>query len=199
MVYAFTQQWELAMEHARDALETSDSPFTLVLAAYVSAWAHLGKRDPNAAIKLLEPLDSQLQLYGMRGWSAHAKNKLSESVLATGDARRAQSLAKEALELARATNDAAATGTALLHCGRAAGALKEFTQARGLLDEALATYSAYDASIDVANTHLALAELAYAEGAPADAKQALLEARARYSAAQLEAAAKRCEKWLPKL
>jgi tetratricopeptide (TPR) repeat protein len=86
----------------------------------------------------------------MRAWASHALTILADAQLRAGDAVRAAQVAREALEIADATNDRACVGWAVRAQGQAALALGNFAEARDCFDRAVLLFEELGARIDLA-------------------------------------------------
>jgi tetratricopeptide (TPR) repeat protein len=179
-VYASSQQWQLALDATQVALAIGNDPFTLVQALTISAYSHAMSGRVQEAIAIAEPVIAQLELHGMHAFTCHALNVLAEARLRAGEPARACETASQAARSAQFAGDRRALGIALRVEGRAAQLLGESLAAREHLVEALHVFESFGARIEIANTLLALNELALAESNRELARSHLVRARSLY-------------------
>lgn len=187
-IYAYTDDWQRALEVTQRAVQTRQEPFTLVSSAWMAAWAYSGVGRTAEAITLLTHVISQLDQHGMRAWSAHAMTILADAQLRAGAAAQAVRVAREAREVATSTDDRTCAGWAMRVEGHAALVLGKLGQARECLDGSVELFEAFEAPIDIAKGLAARAALWLAEGSADKARQDLERARTLYTAAGVEAA-----------
>jgi tetratricopeptide (TPR) repeat protein len=106
---------------------------------------------------------------------------MADVLLQAGDARRALQRAREAFDIATATDDRACAGWAMRAQGQALSALGELSGARERLDDAVVVFETLRARIDIAKTLVERAELDLKEGHPAHARQDLRRAHALFN------------------
>lgn len=197
--YAYTEQWELALEATERSVANSKDPFTLVSALWMTAWARSGSGQVQEAISLSEFVLKQLEQHNMHAWRAHAMTILADALVRAGDARRAANVADEARSIAQATDDRPCVGWAMRVRGRAACALGDFAAARAFLDDSIALFDELAIPIDVAKGLVERAEVSLADGARATEQADLERAHALFSACGVLAPLARVERLLQEL
>ncbi|HKU44426.1 MAG TPA: AAA family ATPase, partial [Polyangiales bacterium] len=190
-VYAYTDQWERALEATHRGIEASKDPFTLVSAVWMAAWAHAGSGQTEQAIALLTEVVSQLAQHGMRAWSGHALTILADAQLRAGDAARAVQLALEALEVAGATHDRACVGWALRVSGQAALSLGDLAAARERIDRSVCLFEELEARIDLAKSLVERSAVSSAEARWEQARRDLQRARELFTTCGVHASLRR--------
>jgi tetratricopeptide (TPR) repeat protein len=148
------------------------------------ALAHLEGGDASRAVALLEQAVSALRGFhpGFRQTLARFLAALSEARLAAGQPEAAEPPALEALRLAQEVTFGYGLGLAQRALGQIAAARGDAARARVWLDEAVQTFDAMMARVEVARARLALAEVAHLDGDAAEADRLLRAARADFAA-----------------
>lgn len=187
VVYAATDQWELALETTQRGLKASREPFTFVSALWMTAWAQSGNGQTAQAIELLTQVIEQLDQHGMRAWCGHATVILADAHIRSGNPARAVELVADALEIARSTDDRACAGWALRALGQALCALGQHAAARVEFDEAMRLFEALEARLDQAKCLVERAVLELAELRSEAALQDLRRAHALFQACDASA------------
>lgn len=185
LVYACTEEWQLALEATQRGLTVSREPFTFVSALWMTAWAHSGNGQVAQAIELLSQVIELFEQRGLRAWSAHALCILSDAQRKHGDLEHALARAQEALDLAIATDDRACTGWALRAQSLALCALGRYEAARSASDQALELFAALKAPVERAKALLERAELEQAAQHPTDALRNAYQAEQLFHAASV--------------
>jgi DNA-binding SARP family transcriptional activator len=180
-IYVYTDRFELAKLAAQTGLETSNTPFTLVQALWITACSQLGSGESQNASVLLEQIIAQLDQHGMRAWSGVSLLALAEARLRHNDWSGARTAAHDASELARQTHDRLLLGSALRARGRAAYGLGDPVAARADVLEALLIFEAVEARIDIANALAVLGELELERGEHASGRELIERAAKLYA------------------
>jgi DNA-binding NtrC family response regulator/tetratricopeptide (TPR) repeat protein len=145
-------------------IETAPGPLELAQATSLLAIAHLENRQPDQAIRLLEPLVSQAERLRQRHIRGVCTTYLGEAHRLKGDLDRARALAHDSLELIAGTGyrygDAAAHRL-LGHIALDAGQLAE---SESELDGARERFASIPVPHEHAQTHVLLAKLAERRG-----------------------------------
>jgi len=171
LVYACTEEWELALEATQRGLTASREPFTFVSALWMTAWARSGNGQAAQAIGLLTQVIALFEERGLRAWSAHAMAILSDAQRKNGEPERAVAQAQEAIDVALATDDRACAGWAMRAQALALCALGRYDAARSVSDRAIELFEALAAPIERAKALLERAELELAARRPEPALQ----------------------------
>jgi ATP/maltotriose-dependent transcriptional regulator MalT len=185
--FAYTEEWELALEATQRGVECAKDPFTQVSALWMAAWARAGSGQTAQAIELLTRVTDQLTGHGLRAWSAHAMSIHADAAIRAGDPERAAVLAREALEVALETGDRSCAGWAMRAQGQAACALGQLVAAREALDRALRLFEEMEARVDSAKCLVERAVVGIAEGERAGALADLERARELFCACDVRA------------
>ena len=185
--YAYTEQWELALEATQRGIAASKDPFTLVGASWMAGWAQAGSGQTAQAIALLTHVIEQLAAHGMRAWSGHAGAILADAQLRAGDAEKAAQTAREALDVATTTDDHACAGWALRFLGQALTVLGQLPAARAALDRSVAGFELLEARVDLAKTLIERAALSRVEARWEEAQADLKRARELFHACDVQA------------
>ncbi|HET8938406.1 MAG TPA: AAA family ATPase [Polyangiales bacterium] len=182
VVYAATDQWELALAETQRGLKASREPFTFFFALWSSAWAQSGSGQTAPAIELLTQVIEQLDQHGMRAWCGHATVILADAHIRSGNPARAVELAGDAIEIANVTDDRGCYGWALRARGQALCMLGQYAAARTQLDDAMQLFEPLEARLDQAKCLVEHAVLELAEQRKEAAQHDLQRAHALFTA-----------------
>ena len=164
-------------DSAREAAQRADrspDPATRATALGLAAYAQLAA-NANASgtaaktVRTLEQAIEQLTRFGIR--QSTLLTCLAETHLGTGDLEAAHAAATRCLALSTEIGFAWALGSSQRLLGRIASAGGDHAVAGQRLEEALRTFGAIPARLEIARTHMALAALARADGRPAEADE----------------------------
>jgi tetratricopeptide (TPR) repeat protein len=168
-VHAAAGDGPAAIEACRRGLEHAPDPVNRNYATAFLGLAHLVNGDADRAIGLLEPVVGELGRFGFRQPQGWHSAMLAEAYLATGAVDRAHVAAAEGLRLTTETGYPHGMGWARRALGRVAAARGTLEEAASHLQAALELFDAIDAQLDVAETRIDMAALAWRIG---DAHQA---------------------------
>jgi tetratricopeptide (TPR) repeat protein len=193
---------DAAVSACRKSVGLSIDPLNRMTSLGMLALAHVERRDPEAAIPLLEealPQAARFRIPQLHGLFLAFRG---EAALQSGDRRAASELAAQGAQITRDAGYAYGLGWAQRILGRIARASGDTLGARARLEEAVQTFRAMGAPFETGRTHMELAELLESTASPAlarvhaEAALKILEdlglerfaARARALAARLRAA-----------
>jgi tetratricopeptide (TPR) repeat protein len=177
--------WQAGMEACRFTLEHASDPHSATLALGYLGLAYLEQGDAAQAIPPLEQALRQLIEWRIRRMQSQFMSYLSEAQRLTGHVERAHELAFKALEIATDAEYPYGVGWAQRALGRSAQASGALAEAEAYLKAAFETFAAIQARFELSRTHLALAELAYAQENCDALTTHLAEAHALFSTLQL--------------
>jgi tetratricopeptide (TPR) repeat protein len=186
-IYAYTDQWELALEATQRGHKASREPFTFVWALWVRSWAQSGSGQSAQAIEPLEQVVTLMEQHGMRSWCAQPMVVLADARLRQGDAASALKQANESLEIADATDDRACVGWAMRTRGQALCLLGEHAAAHAAFDQAALLFEQLEIPLDTAKNLVAYAVLHAAEKNVDKALADLQRAQSLYEACGVSA------------
>src|SRR5262249_48236485 len=180
-VHATRGDWDMGITACQKSLVCSPAPLKTPLAPGGLGNASVGQGNAAQAIPILQQAAEQTQRFRHQPLQAWMTTLLAEAYLVQGDLERARPLALQALDIARAINNAWGVGLAqhtLAHIAHARGALAEVATH---LTEALHTFIAMPAQFKVGQVHLDLAVLAHTQGNLAAAATHLYEAHTLFT------------------
>jgi eukaryotic-like serine/threonine-protein kinase len=124
-----------------------------------------------------------------RGNAASASDRLideGDALQHLGDLLAARKNYQDALTTARAVSDNSMTAYALMGLGALATKSADFAAARQGYQEALSLRTQLGENVNISSTQVAIADLAIAEGRPAEAETAVLASRGEFQKAERE-------------
>ena len=143
-------------------------------------YAYLEKGDPAAAIPLLEQAAQRQHQFRLLHHASWATTWLGEAYCLQGQLVRARDLALQGLDMARNSGFGLGLGWAQRALGRIALANGALAGAATYFQEALQTFTAMHARVEVARTSLDLAALAHTQGSQERVATYLYEADALF-------------------
>jgi DNA-binding winged helix-turn-helix (wHTH) protein/tetratricopeptide (TPR) repeat protein len=163
-IHATRGEWDAGVAACQHALECSSDPLNTAFAIGWLGYAHLERKDPSAAIPLLEQAAQGMHQFGYRRLEGLYTVFLSEAHLVRGHPDTAHDLAHQGLALAQEEAYRVGIGWAQRTLGRIALSYGTSAEAECFLRKALTIFAAMPARFEVGRTRLALAELAYRQG-----------------------------------
>jgi DNA-binding NtrC family response regulator/tetratricopeptide (TPR) repeat protein len=163
-IWATLGEWEAAIEACQRGFETAPDQLTAVAALGYKGYAYLEKGDAAQAIPLLEQVVRQFEQWRMRQTQGRFMVFLSEAYLLGGEIDRARELATQGLAISQTVKSSWGIGWGQRTLGQVAHASGALCDAAAYFQQALQTFAAMPARFEAARTHLALAELAHAQG-----------------------------------
>ncbi|HEV7518585.1 MAG TPA: hypothetical protein VGR07_20005, partial [Thermoanaerobaculia bacterium] len=167
--YASTGDVERGIEECRGGLARAQDPLNTAAALGFLGYAYLEKGDVPRAKETLQQAVQLLQQTGFQPLLGWFSAFLAEADLADGLPDEARELALQALEVTAEAQFRYGVGLAQRALGRIARGSHDLSMAEARLREALATFATLEVPLEIARTHLDLAELAHAQGASAAA------------------------------
>jgi tetratricopeptide (TPR) repeat protein len=193
LVYALRGESERAIRSCEEGLALSPDPLNSAAALGWLGYAWLECGDLGQAIPRLEEAVQQHAQFGFRQAQAWFSVFLAEAHRRAHRLETALELASQGLELARLSGTVLGVGWAeriLGHIAQARGALAD---AEEHLEEALRTFTATEASFELARTRLDLAAVTWARGRREAAAMLLAEAHRQFRALDLPRWVERAE------
>lgn len=190
-VHLQIERWQAAIDAAERAIETSNSPLTLVHARWLLARGRIGQRQPEVAVALLERILEELAGHDMHSLIAPVTTTLAEGLLGVGKPDSAVRLAQAVARRLRDGRAPLIEGCALRVLGRAQARLGELASAREQLARARSIFERIDAPFERARTLEAQAEIEGAVSRGGTALACLERAQALYVAQQADVPAQR--------
>jgi len=181
-VQATCGDWQAGIAACEQALERSPAPLNTLFALCALGHAYLEKEDPEQAILHLTQAIEQTQHFHHQPLQTWMTTLLAEAYLLQGDSLRAQSLARQALDMATTSHNLWGIGLAQHALGRIARARGALLEVATHLTEALHAFTAMPAHLKVAQVQLDLAHLAQAQGDLPAARQHLHAAQTGFTA-----------------
>ena len=184
-IYATQGEWETGLALCQRGLELSPDPLNTAGALGYQGSAYLEQGDAAQAIPLLEQSIQHWQQFRfpqLQGWFTAL---LGEAWLRCDNVAKGQTLARQGLAMTQEVQFAYGIGVAQRVLGRAAQANGACAEAETSFYAALRTFTAMSARFEVGRTHLALADLAYAQEHRAVAAQHLHDAHRLFVALQV--------------
>jgi len=175
-IYATQGEWEMGLALCQRGLELSPDPLNTAGALGYQGAAYLEQGDAAQAIALLEQSIQHWQRFRfpqLQGWFTAL---LGEAWLRCDNIAKGQELARQGLAITQEVQFVYGVGVAQRVLGRAAQANGAFTEAETYFQAALQTFTAMSARFEIGRTHLARADLAYAQENRTAAAQHLHEA-----------------------
>lgn len=151
--------WETALSACRKGVALSPDPLTRMTTVGMLALAHVERREPDAAILLLDeviPLTEKFRFAQLHGLYLGFRG---EAALQAGDPAAALKFALQGSEITRRAGYAYGLGWTQRILGRIAHASGHPAQAGIHLEEAIATFRDMGAPFETGRTHLELGEL----------------------------------------
>jgi tetratricopeptide (TPR) repeat protein len=165
-----------AIEACQRGVEHAPDPVNRNYASAFLGLAHLVNGDAPQAIALLEPVVRELARFEFRQPQGWHSAMLAEAYLATGTVDRARVTALEGLRLTTETGYRHGMGWARRVLGRIETASEKLEEAASHLQIALELFNSIHAQIDVAQTRIDLAALAWRSGHSIQARAQLAQA-----------------------
>lgn len=184
-IHATMGDWAAAIEACRRSIAHAPSSMDSALALGFLGYAYVEQGDTAQAIPVLAQavqLSGNVGYQQVHGWFT---TFLGQAYLLDGHLEKARELALQGLTITRESKFWWGVGDAQRVLGRIAMATGAVSEAAMYLQEALQTFGAIPARFEVGRTHLALAELAHAQGNREALGAHLDEARALFRALQV--------------
>ncbi len=170
-----------AITWCRQAVELAPEPYERALSIGWLGCAHLERGDGPQAVTMLEEADRMATAYLSRHVQAVFKAQLADAYHAVSRFAAAETLARQAQEIAREVGYPLVIATTLRTAGRIALARGAPAEARARLEEALRAFTEIEMPLEIARTHLDLAEAARAGADPVACASSLREAHALFA------------------
>lgn len=154
---------EAGVQEGRRAVALARDPFNTACALGCLGCAYLAKGDADEAVRTLTKAIRLCSRLGIRQWERWFSVFLCEAHLLKGDLEKARNLAVRKLDLTTGANYRYRMGLAQRTLGRVALAGGALSEAQTHLSQALRAFAAVEARLELGRTHLAFAELAYAQ------------------------------------
>jgi tetratricopeptide (TPR) repeat protein len=175
-VHAAAGDGAAAIESCRRSLELAPDPVNRSYATAFLGLAHLMNGEVDRAITLLEPVVEELARWGFRQPQGWHLAMLAEAYLTIGAGDRACAAAVEGLRLTTESGYRHGMGWARRVLGRVDGARGTLEAAACHFQAALELFASIDAQLEVAQTRLVMATVAWQAGQPAKARTELEQA-----------------------
>ena len=184
LAHAMRGDADVGVESCRRALDISPDRFetAFILACLGRACVEAG--DAARAVEALEQAVEQADQVRSLQFRAWFRTMLGEAYLLRGTLGNADAVVREALAASAGTGFVLGIGLAKQVLGRVAWALGDGAAAMRDLNEAIAILGELGARFELGRTHLALAEVAEAQGAGDAARSHLQQARASFVASR---------------
>jgi tetratricopeptide (TPR) repeat protein len=182
---------ERALELGKQALALAPDPVSSMTAALGLAQAQMVGGRYDEAVAVLSNLVLALKASNLGGLLGLALSLLAEAHLQRGDLQLATAMSDDAQGLLTKGEAPRIEGSALRVSSLCKAAAGRYGEARSCLREALDLLEASRAGYDLAQAHLAGAEIAIAEGEESAAREALLRAAALFDELELRGHAER--------
>jgi tetratricopeptide (TPR) repeat protein len=163
-VHGAIGDWETGITACQRGIELSPDPLNTAFALGFLGYVYVEEGDAVSAIAVLEPAVQRMQQFHVRQMEGWFTTYLGEAYFLQGANDKAHDLVSHGLALAQDARFLQGVGWAQRTLGRIALARQSFPEADGHLHDALRTFTAMQARLEVARTHLDLAALAHAIG-----------------------------------
>ena len=170
-----------AITWCRQAVELAPGPYERALSIGWLGYSHLERGEGPQAVTLLEEADRMATAYLSRHVQAVFKAQLADAYHAVSRFDAAEILARQAQEIAREVGYPLVIATTLRTAGRIALTRGETAEARARLEEAIRAFTEIEMPLEIARTHLDLAEAARAGANLVACASSLREAHALFA------------------
>jgi DNA-binding SARP family transcriptional activator len=181
IVHAMRGHHDAGIDACQQALDRAPDPLNAALALGWQGFACLEKGDTDGALARLSRSVEALGRVGHRQGQSWMTSFLGDAHLGAGQLDEAERLAREGLELTRSAGYGCGVGVAQEALGRILWARGDLAAASAVLDDALQTFTACDASYYAGRTRLTLARLAGVRRDAGEAAIQLVEAHRLFS------------------
>ena len=185
MMLAGLGDWQAGIAACRRAVEISPNPVNSALATGFLGACYLEEGDAHQAIPLLETSVEHLARFQIRQTQGFYLALLAEAYVLSGRLERASELATQALGVSQAAGYLYGVGWAQRALGRVALGRHSTREARVRFTDALHTFASVETLFEEGRTHVALADVATAEGDADGVTVHLTEALRAFQALQL--------------
>ena len=163
-ILATRGDWEAAIAVCQRSLERSRDAFNTLAATGWLGFAYRAKGDLARAIPLLDQAIQQLVQVGYQTLEGGFRAWLGEALYLNCEYEKACIMATQALQMGRELRSPYTVAYAQRVLGQIAQANGVMSESHAHLSAALDTFTAIQAHFEAGRTHLALAELAHAQG-----------------------------------
>jgi DNA-binding SARP family transcriptional activator len=169
-IHTLVGDMNAAVSACRNSVELSIDPLNRMTSLGMLALAHVERREPGAAIPLLEeaiPQAARFQIPQLHGLFLAFRG---EAALQAGDPDAALQMTAQGAGITRAAGYNYGLGWSQRVLGRIARASGDLSLARAHLEDAITTFRAMGAPFETGRTHLELGELLESAIVPVDAR-----------------------------